>query len=77
MLGCEKSFAFVFIGNERLWISSKLVQIRFDRGRLHENPGYRHKKKPRKNTRQVTHMLIPLQGDTSETGDKSCWIQSS
>ena len=32
----RRGFAFVFTGNERLWIHSELRKIRFDQGRLPE-----------------------------------------
>ena len=39
---CGRGYAFVSMGNKNLWIPSRLVEIRFDRGRHHEYLGDRH-----------------------------------
>ena len=39
----SRSSVFVSPGNERLWIHSRLIEIRFDWRRPLENLGYRHK----------------------------------
>lgn len=46
-----KDYTFISIGNERLWIYSRLVEIRFGPGRPHECLGYRHGEKSTKDYR--------------------------
>ena len=47
-----RAFAFVSTGNEKLWIPSKLIEIRFGHGKPDEEVGYRGKgKKAKKNYR--------------------------
>lgn len=38
----EEVFVFVLTEEEKLWIPSKLIKIRFDQGRSPENFGCRH-----------------------------------
>lgn len=38
-----KSFSFYFHRKKRLWIHSRLIEIRFDQGKVPENSGYRPK----------------------------------
>lgn len=58
----------VSYANKKLWISSRLIEIRFDCGTLSENLGIDIKNKARKTIRQVMFTLIPLQWNSSETG---------
>ena len=57
----------LFPQETKLWFSSKLM-IRFDWERPPENLCYRHKKETKKTKGQVSYMLIPLHGNSSETG---------
>ena len=43
VLHWERGYAFDSIGNEKLWIPSKLIDTRFDWGRPPENFGYSNK----------------------------------
>lgn len=58
--------ALVFTGKEKLWISSRLIEVSFDLGRPSENLDYKHKgRKTRKIIAQVqvTYMLTHLLGE--------------
>ena len=45
MLCWEKGYAFFSTGNEKVWISSKLIKIEFDQGRVNEDLGYKQERK--------------------------------
>lgn len=55
-----RGYAFVPTENKKLWLSSKLIEIKFDWGGLMKILPIDIKKKPRKTTGQMTYMLIPL-----------------
>jgi hypothetical protein len=50
MLFLERGFVFVLTGKEkRLWTTSRVIWIRYDRGRLPEDLSYRKEKLKEKN----------------------------
>ena len=62
-----KAFAFVTIGNEKLWIPSKLIKLLFDLDDLLKILAAKIEEKLR-TTKNVMCVLIPLHGNSSETG---------
>ena len=55
---------FASTWNEKLWIPSKFIEIRF----AHRVLVTGMRKKIEKTTRQVKYILVPLHGNNSETG---------
>ena len=59
VLHWRRDYAFVFMGNKRLWILSRLTEIRFDWGRPPQYHDYRYRQgEPIKSTGQVTCKMI-------------------
>ena len=70
MLFGEKSSVFVLTGKEkRLWNPSRMIWIRYDRGRSTKDLGYRQERKIQEDqTGQEHDMLIPPHGNSTEAG---------
>ena len=45
VLGWQRGYAYISIRREKLWVPSKLIKIRDDKGRIPKDLGYRQEER--------------------------------